>query len=147
MNYLIEYFGNYYSFDLELLTPRVVEINKDKVRLTARRIEEKPTVEKTGWGFVLVEYEVYGKWKEYSNNPTNIAKLRPSEHRMNIGMKISSIRQSKGLSVRQLSEICGVSSQNITKIEHGRYNVSMDILGKICDALDCRIDIVEKIKI
>ena len=61
-----------------------------------------------------------------------------------IGRRIAEIRQAKGLSIRQLAELCGVSAQNITKIEHGRYNVSIDILGKICDALDYRIDIVEK---
>ena len=61
-----------------------------------------------------------------------------------IGKRIAEIRQAKGLSIRQLAELCGVSAQNITKIEHGRYNVSVDILGKICEALNCRIEIVEE---
>lgn len=61
-----------------------------------------------------------------------------------IGKRVAEIRQAKGLSVRQLAELCGVTAQNITKIEHGKYNVSIDILGKICDALDCRIDLMEK---
>ena len=61
-----------------------------------------------------------------------------------IGRRLAEIRQAKGLSIRQLAEACGVTAQNITKIEHGKYNVSVDILGKICDALDCRIDIVEQ---
>lgn len=61
-----------------------------------------------------------------------------------VGKRIAEIRQAKGLSIRQLADLCGVSAQNITKIEHGRYNVSIDILGKICEALNCRIDIVEE---
>ena len=61
-----------------------------------------------------------------------------------IGRRVAEIRQAKGLSIRQLADLCGVSAQNITKIEHGRYNVSVDILGKICDALGCRIEIVKK---
>ena len=61
-----------------------------------------------------------------------------------IGKRIAEIRQAKGLSIRQLADLCGVSAQNITKIEHGRYNVSIDILGKICEALGCRIEIVGK---
>lgn len=61
-----------------------------------------------------------------------------------IGKRVAEIRQAKGLSIRQLADLCGVSSQNITKIEHGRYNVSVDILGKICDALGRKIEIVKK---
>ena len=60
-----------------------------------------------------------------------------------IGKRVAEIRQAKGLSIRQLAELCGVTAQNITKIEHGKYNVSVDILGKICEALGCRIDIIE----
>ena len=60
-----------------------------------------------------------------------------------IGQRVAEIRQAKGLSIRQLADLCGVSAQNITKIEHGRYNVSVDILGKICEALGYRIDLIE----
>ena len=60
-----------------------------------------------------------------------------------IGRRIAEIRQAKGLSIRQLAEASGVNFANIYKIENGKYNVSIDILGKICEALGCRIDIVE----
>lgn len=62
---------------------------------------------------------------------------------MRIGGQVAAIRKEKGLSIRELAEVCGVTAQNITKIEHGKYNVSVDILGKICEALGCRIDIVK----
>lgn len=65
------------------------------------------------------------------------------DNREYIGKRIAEIRQAKGLSIRQLADLCGVSAQNITKIEHGRYNVSVDILGKICKALGYRVDLVE----
>ena len=61
-----------------------------------------------------------------------------------IGKRIAEIRQTKGLSIRQLAEASGVNFANIYKIENGKYNVSIDILGKICEALECRIDIVEE---
>lgn len=60
-----------------------------------------------------------------------------------IGKRIAEIRQAKGLSIRQLAEACGVNFANIYKIENGKYNVSIDILGKICEALGCRIDLIE----
>ena len=61
-----------------------------------------------------------------------------------IGKRIAEIRQAKGLSIRQLAEACGVNFANIYKIENGKYNVSIDILAKICEALNCRIEIVEE---
>ena len=66
------------------------------------------------------------------------------ENRLRIGGQVAAIRKKKGLSIRELAEACGVTAQNITKIEHGKYNVSIDILGKICEALGCRIDVVEE---
>ena len=66
------------------------------------------------------------------------------ENRLRIGGQIAAIRTEKGLSIRELAELCGVTSQNITKIEHGKYNVSIDILGKICNALDYEIRIHPK---
>jgi transcriptional regulator with XRE-family HTH domain len=58
-----------------------------------------------------------------------------------IGKRIAEIRQAKGLSIRQLADASGVNFANIYKIENGKYNVSIDILGKICDALGYHVDI------
>ena len=60
-----------------------------------------------------------------------------------IGRRLAEIRQAKGLSIRQLAEASGVNFANIYKIENGKYNVSIDILGKICEALGYRIDLIE----
>lgn len=62
-------------------------------------------------------------------------------NRIRIGRLIAERRRELGMSLRQLAELSGVSYQNITKIENGRYNVSVDILGKLCDALGMKIDI------
>ena len=66
-----------------------------------------------------------------------------NENRMRIGGQVAVIRNKRGLSMRELAEACGVSFANIYKIENGKYNVSIDILAKICDALNCRIDLVD----
>lgn len=63
--------------------------------------------------------------------------------RIRIGSMIAGRRIELGYSIRELAEKCGVSYQNITKIEHGRYNVSIDILGKIADALNLEISLQE----
>lgn len=62
--------------------------------------------------------------------------------RERIGALLAQKRNEAGLSVRALAELAGVSYQNITKIENGKYNVSIDILSKIVNALNCKIDIV-----
>lgn len=70
---------------------------------------------------------------------------KKQENRIRIGGQVAAIRNKKGLSIRELAEACGVTAQNITKIEHGKYNVSVDILGKICDALGCHVDIKQNL--
>lgn len=66
------------------------------------------------------------------------------QRRKAIGEQIAAIREKKGYGVRSLAEKCGVNYTNICKIERGAYNVSIDILSKICDALECDIIINER---
>ncbi|MCI1681459.1 MAG: helix-turn-helix domain-containing protein [Bacteroides sp.] len=64
--------------------------------------------------------------------------------RTRIGIQLKDYRTKNKLTVRQLADLSGVSYQNITKIENGKYNVSIDILEKITKALDVSIEIIEK---
>ena len=61
--------------------------------------------------------------------------------RERIGTLLAQKRNEAGLSVRALADLSGISYQNITKIENGKYNVSIYILSKIVNALNCKIDI------
>ena len=61
--------------------------------------------------------------------------------RKNIGQQIAMLRKGHGLTVRQLAELTGINYANICKIENGKYNVSIDILNKICSVLGARITI------
>lgn len=63
-------------------------------------------------------------------------------NRERIGEQIRTARIGKNLTVRQLAEMSGVPFQNITKIENGKYNVSIDILGKLCHALGLKMDLM-----
>ena len=64
--------------------------------------------------------------------------------RERIGALLAQKRNESGLSVRALAELAGVSYQNITKIENGKYNVSIDMLSKITEALNCKRTIIDK---
>lgn len=63
--------------------------------------------------------------------------------RMTIGHRIAALRKERKMTQEELSSKSGINRANIAKIENGRYNVSIDILNKICDALGCTININE----
>lgn len=62
--------------------------------------------------------------------------------RIELGQTIAEYRRQQEMTVRELADLSGISYQNITKIEHGKYNVSIDILTRICQALGVRIAII-----
>lgn len=60
-------------------------------------------------------------------------------YREEIGSGLQTLRVQKGLTVRELGELSGLAFTTISKIENGKYNVSVDILGKVADALGYRL--------
>ena len=64
--------------------------------------------------------------------------------RYKLGQQISAIRRERGLSVRKLAEMCGISFQFLNKIENGKFNTGIDTICKICDALGYRLVIEHK---
>lgn len=69
-----------------------------------------------------------------------------TNYRADIGRQLAELRAKRGLTTRQLADACGVNYANISKIERGSYNVSVDILGRVCEALGAELRIVEKTK-
>lgn len=65
-------------------------------------------------------------------------------HREQIGQRIAQLRKDKGLTILELSEMTRLDNSNIGKIERGRYNVGIDILGRIADALGVSIELIDK---
>lgn len=63
------------------------------------------------------------------------------QSRLELGIKLAKARNSRGLSTRELQEKTGISYVNINRIERGEYNVSIDILAKLCKALGVSIEI------
>ncbi len=64
--------------------------------------------------------------------------------RERIGKRIAELRKEKGLSQIGLSELTGIASGNIARIEKGKYSTGIDLLGKIGDALGYELDFVIK---
>lgn len=55
--------------------------------------------------------------------------------RKKIGEQLKAARNAQGLTTRQLAEKCGIAYNHIARIEAGRYNVTIDTLSLIADAL------------
>lgn len=58
-----------------------------------------------------------------------------SSFREQIGSQLKAARLSKELSMKQLAELADMTEATISKIENGRWSVSLDILERVCRAL------------
>ena len=58
---------------------------------------------------------------------------------MPTGTKIKEIRKQKGLTQKQLGDLCGIADSNIRKYENGKQNPKIETLQKIADALETPI--------
>ena len=101
----------------------------------------------------------YGQaiWVDSNNNPYLQVKLRGEYvtdsplykveldrrrlQRYDTGQQIASIRRAKGLSVRDLAQQADIDAANLSRIEQGDYNASVDIINRICDAIGARLTI------
>ncbi len=63
--------------------------------------------------------------------------------RQRIGRRIAEIRKDKGLTQRQLGEMCGIQQGHIARIELGKYSVGLDTLSLIAEALDKKVDFTD----
>lgn len=64
--------------------------------------------------------------------------------RERIGQRIAELRKEKGISQAKLSELTGIGSGHIARIELGKYSIGIDTLAKIAEILEYKIDFVKK---
>lgn len=48
------------------------------------------------------------------------------------------------MSQMELSEKSGVARSNIARIEGGNLNTGLDTIIKLCEALDCSLEVISK---
>ena len=53
----------------------------------------------------------------------------------NLGSKVKAMRQSQGISVRKLGELCKTDYSNLSRFEGGKVNIRMLTLKSIADVL------------
>lgn len=64
------------------------------------------------------------------------------DHRLRVGDEIKTRRLLLKMTQQQLSEKVGIQQCNLARIEAGRYNITIDNLQKIADALSCDVSLV-----
>ena len=57
---------------------------------------------------------------------------------MNFGRQLRSLRRDKGISLRKLSQACGLHRGRLSVIESGHDNVTLKTLYAIAEALDTK---------
>ena len=114
--------------------------------MTGERIEVRSTTRHpaSSYGFpVWVDKSGVAYCQVGLPNPMYTVELdERATSRLDIGIKLAKARAHRGLSTRELAEITGISNSNISKIERGEYNVSIDILCKLCRALGVNIELI-----
>jgi len=68
-------------------------------------------------------------------------------NRASIGMEIYRYRVKKEFSQATLAELMGISRATISKIENGKFAISVDYLAKFAWHLDFDIRLLEKISL
>ncbi len=66
------------------------------------------------------------------------------EHRVTIGKQIRAFREKKGYSQDDLAEIMEINHSTISKVETGKFAITIDYLAKFAWYLDFNISVVEK---
>lgn len=118
---------------LQKLYPWVVSALKKggEIVEVMSRIDEMPS---------MMNAENGGKfWVGYYHQKTELQK---DAERKRIGLRIQQLREEKGMSQKELAELCGLSTTHIARIEDGEYSVKSDILSAVALVLGTKVDII-----
>ncbi|MDD3686670.1 MAG: helix-turn-helix transcriptional regulator [Bacteroidales bacterium] len=66
------------------------------------------------------------------------------EQRLKLGSEIRTARETKGYSQDKLAELMNINSITISKIENGKFSITVDYLVRLSILLDYQFVIIEK---
>ena len=64
--------------------------------------------------------------------------------RESVVRQLKEVREGKGMTQHELAELVGTKKSNISRLESGRYNPSLDFLIKVADGLGKQIQMKVK---
>lgn len=84
----------------------------------------------------------YDEWLNLSDIISYRCEIINRGIRSAVGHRLRSLRVRKGISLRALATMIGISPSNLSNIEKGNYTVGLEILHKISSALDVEVVIL-----
>lgn len=60
-----------------------------------------------------------------------------------IGIRIASLRTAKGWTQAELAELAGLQRTHVSRIEAGRYAVTLETIEAIAQAMGMTVDIID----
>lgn len=66
------------------------------------------------------------------------------EYRLKLGEKIRIVREQRGYNQEQLATLMNVNRSTISKIENGKFSITVDYLVRFSIVLDYKFKVVEK---
>ena len=76
-------------------------------------------------------------------NRETMTEEQKQQTRDRIGQRIAALRKLAGLSQEQLSERAGLQRTHISRIEAGKYAVTLETIQAIAEALGMTVDIID----
>ena len=67
--------------------------------------------------------------------PTQVQKKTTSKMNLRFGEHLKSVREGKGLSLRRLADLCNLDNSNISKIEHGKFDIQLSTIIELAKGL------------
>lgn len=67
--------------------------------------------------------------------------LEEAEDNTTIADRLKEAREKKGITLRELSELTGINTSNISRIERGEVSPNLDTLQNLCKALGLKLTI------
>ena len=66
------------------------------------------------------------------------------DYRLKLGGKIRQIREERGYSQEQLADMMDINRSTISKIENGKFSITVDYLVRFSIFLDYEFKVIEK---
>lgn len=117
---------------IDMVNPWLVKAtinDQDELMEVMSRIDEIPT------SLTIVEQGSF--WIGYYQQK------KDSSFREQIGNRLKAVRLSKGLNLKQVADLAEMKEATISKIENGKWSVSLDLLERMCKVLDITLTIEE----
>lgn len=66
------------------------------------------------------------------------------DYRLKLGDKIRQVRERKGYSQEQLADMMNINRSTISKIENGKFSITVDYLVRFSIFLDYEFKVIER---